>query len=58
MNYLCLHKVSSTMEALLSEEVKEERPRLFSHLLGLMSHLNHEGLREMWDTYNTAENYK
>lgn len=46
------------MDVLLREEKKEERPRLFSHLVGLMKRLNPQSLQEVWNTYSNTEDYK
>lgn len=51
-------KVTNTMDALLKEEGKEERPRLFSHIVDVISHLSHNDLQDLWDTFSTQKDCK
>ncbi|KAK8394999.1 hypothetical protein O3P69_006037 [Scylla paramamosain] len=56
-----LAQVADTMEVLAKEEGRKEVewPRMFSHLVNLMSLVQHEqDLEEIWDDYSDQDNYK
>ncbi|XP_050735458.1 uncharacterized protein LOC127007955 [Eriocheir sinensis] len=51
-------QAADALRALARMEEKEERPRVFGHLVERMSRLDQQGVQELWDTFSEMENHK